>query len=81
MLKIPHAESQVVDDVITLLEQEFGNDGPLTINREKVHEYFGMRLDFSTPGKTIVSMESYINPMLDSMPDYMIDVGANPAAP
>ena len=80
-LKISHVESKVVDDFIALLEQEFGNDGPLTINRGKVHEYLGMRLDFSTPGKLIISMEPYIRSMIDEMPDNMTGTAANPAAP
>lgn len=29
----------------------FGNEAPITVNRGKVHEYLGMTLDYSTPGK------------------------------
>jgi hypothetical protein len=33
------------------LSEEFGKEAPLTITRGKVHEYLGMQLDFTTPGK------------------------------
>jgi hypothetical protein len=80
-LKISHADSKTVDDVISLLTQEFGKQNQLTVTRGKIHEYLGMRLDFSTPGKLVISMEPYIKSMLDEMPADMFGRVVNPAAP
>jgi hypothetical protein len=66
-LKLSHIDSTVVDNIIALLEQEFGNEAPLTVTRGKVHDYLGMQLDFNTPGKLIVSMVPYIKSMLAEM--------------
>jgi hypothetical protein len=60
-VKISHVEPKSVDDVIALLEREFGKEAPLTVQRGRVHDYLGMCLDFSSPGKMVVSMESYIH--------------------
>jgi hypothetical protein len=57
-LKISHVEPKTVDDIISKLEQEFGKEAPLSIQRGRVHDYLGMCLDFSSPGKLVVSMES-----------------------
>jgi hypothetical protein len=80
-LKISHVETKVVDDVITLLEREFGKEAPLTVQRGRVHDYLGMCLDFSSPGKLVVSMESYIKSMIEEMPNDMIGTAVTPAAP
>jgi hypothetical protein len=37
-LKISHVEPKVVEDVITLLEREFGKEAPLTFQRGRVHD-------------------------------------------
>jgi hypothetical protein len=68
-LKIFHVDSKVVDGIISLLEKEFGKQGPLSIHREKVHDYLGMCLDFRCPGRLVVSMESY-QTMIEEMPDW-----------
>jgi hypothetical protein len=80
-LKISHVEPKVVDDVITLLEQEFGKEAPMTVQRGRVHNYLGMCLVFSSPGKLVVSMESYIKSMIEEMPNGMIGTAVTPAAP
>jgi hypothetical protein len=46
-LKISHLETKVVDHVIAMMEEEFGREAPLTVRRGKIHDYFGMTLDFS----------------------------------
>eukprot|EP00978_Attheya_sp_CCMP212_P046091 scaffold373512_cov98-Attheya_sp.AAC.1 len=50
-LKISHVATVTVTSIISKLEVEFGNEAPLTIRRGKVHDYLGMTIDFSTPGK------------------------------
>jgi hypothetical protein len=50
-LKISHVDPQVVTDVISQLNGEFGKEAPLTITRGKVHEYLGMVIDYSTSNR------------------------------
>ena len=79
-MKISHAHSQVVTDIIKQLEQEFGKEAPLTIRRGKVHDYLGMILDFSLPGKVQIKMEEYIKNMLMELPEDMAGLATTPAA-
>ena len=50
-LKISHKKSSVVDNIITSLKEEYGKVGELTVRRGKVHDYLGMKLDFSNTGR------------------------------
>jgi len=68
-----------VTGVIEQLNLEFGALSPLTVTRGKMHEYLGMTLDYSTPGKVRISMTDYITSMLDELPDDMDGVAATPA--
>jgi hypothetical protein len=77
-LKISHVDPGVVTDVIKQLEGEFGAEAPLTITRGKVHDYLGMVLDFSIPGKVKFTMIEYIKEMLDELP---LDMGGEAATP
>jgi hypothetical protein len=78
-LKISHVEPKTVDDIMSKLEQEFGKE-PLSIQRGRVHDYLSMCLDFSSPGKLVVSMESYIKSMVEEMPEDMTGTSVTPAA-
>ena len=79
-LKISHADSKVVDEVISSLRKEFGKVGELTVKRGKVHDYLGMTLDFSDENSVMVDMEKYLNEVLDDLPDDMDGAAATPAA-
>ena len=80
-LKISHVDKKEVDDIIAKLESEFGKETPLTVHRGKVHDYLGMIIDFSDPGKVIFSMHEYIERLLDEAPaDLMKGSCSSPAA-
>jgi Reverse transcriptase (RNA-dependent DNA polymerase) len=79
-LKISHVDPGVVTNVIKQLEAEFGKEAPLTINRGKTHEYLGMTIDYSTPGKVKIGMVDYVRNMLDKLPEDMKGESATPAA-
>ena len=68
-IKLSHAENSVAEAVLAELEKEFGKEAPLTVTRGKVHEYLGMKIDFSQDGKVIFSMEENIEALLAEMPD------------
>jgi len=78
-LKISHLDPDVVTGVINDVSAAFGKDAPITVTRGRVHEYLGMTLDFSEPGKFKVKMIDYVNGMLDSLPDDMSGTAATPA--
>ena len=59
-LKISNVDASVVDNVIRMLNEEFGKESNMNISRGKVHDYLGMTLDYSDPGKIIIYMAYYI---------------------
>ena len=78
-LKISHAKSSVVSDVIASLKEEYGKVGEMTVRRGKVHDYLGMTLDFSQDKKFIVNMEAYLDEMLKDLPEDMNCIAFTPA--
>ena len=79
-LKISHTDPTAVDEVIRLLHDEFGQEGPLTVTWGWVHDYLGMTLDFSIPQKVQVHMYEFIDKMLDDLPTDMDGTARIPAA-
>ena len=80
-LKISHVDASAIEHVIAKLESEFGKEAPLTITRGKIHEYLGMKIDFSEPGKVVFSMLDYIQQVLDDAPDELLKgASTSPAA-
>jgi hypothetical protein len=79
-LKISHIEYDVVTGVIQPLYGAFGKEVPLTVTRGKVHEYLGMTLDFSSPGKAKIYMIDYIENMLKDIPSEFDGESATTAA-
>ena len=79
-LKISHVDADVVTEVIGLLESEFGKETHLTKSRGKVHEYLGMIIDYSIPGKVMFTMIDYIKSMLSELPKDMDGTAPTPAA-
>ncbi len=79
-LKISHVEADVVTNIISLLELEFGKEAPLTITRGKVHEYLDMTIDYSVKGKVKFTMIDYIKGMLDELPVDMDGTVPTPAS-
>ena len=70
----------MVTDVITKLQGTFRKEAPLTITCGKVHDYLGMVLDYSAPGKVKFSMTDYNKMMLANLPDEMSGEASTPAA-
>jgi hypothetical protein len=66
-VKCSSVSKKLVDEFIEWCRQEFED---ITItkmkpSRGKVHDYLGMILDYSTPGKVAISMKDYIQKTLD----------------
>jgi hypothetical protein len=54
-------KTSIVDEIIDKLLVKYKD---LTIHRGKIHDYLGMRFDFSKEGEVFISMESYITEVL-----------------
>jgi hypothetical protein len=78
-LKISHVDSQVVDQVVNMLEDEFGKETPMNKSRGKIHDYLGMTLDFSKPGEVAVDMIDYVKTIIADMPPEMEGTALTPA--
>jgi hypothetical protein len=78
-LKVSHVKSSVVDKFIDDMEGEFGKETPLNKSRGKVHDYLGMKLDFSEAGEVTVTMIDYIKSILHDAPKAMHGSAATPA--
>ena len=64
--KISHVDSKVVDETIETLRQEYevifeDGSGAMKVHRGKVHEYLGMKLDFSRRGTVEIFMYKYLD--------------------
>jgi hypothetical protein len=79
-LKISHEDPDVVTSLIGHLEQTFGQEAPLTITRGNVHDYLGMTIDYSVPGKVKISMDDYVRNLLEEVPEDMNGIASSPAA-
>ncbi len=79
-LKRSHIDPSVVTSIIKLLKSEFGKEVSLTKARGKVHDYLGMTIDFSLPGKVKFIIFDYIKGMLDELPADMDGTVISPAS-
>ena len=80
-LKISHVDQAAIDDIIKKLQRCYAKEAPLTITKGDVHEYLGMKIDYSQKGKVRFSMPDYINRMLEDVPsEIMWGPSATPAS-
>ena len=52
----------------------------LTVHRGKIHDYLGMDLDYTTPGKVRVSVIKYLAALLEEFPELIGGGAATPHA-
>ena len=62
-LKISHVDSTVVEQIIESLSEKYGKEAPLV-----VHQYLGMRIDYSQPGCVSLTMPKYIDGVMSKTP-------------
>ena len=77
--KVSHEEERVLDELIAMMEEEFGQEAPLSVSCSPVQEYLGMTLDFSKRGRVVVKMSNYVKSMLNDAPASMDGKAATPA--
>jgi hypothetical protein len=64
-LKVSHKCPQVVTEFLEWIKHMYGQIGEDKITRGKIHDYLGMKLDYSQDGKFIVDMVDYITRMVE----------------
>jgi Reverse transcriptase (RNA-dependent DNA polymerase) len=74
-LKISHASEQVVTRMINWLERTYvrlfdDGSGAMKSSRGKVHDYLGMRLNYTEKGQVTISMEPYILEIVELFKKY-----------
>ena len=79
-MKISHMKDAVLDDMITDLNEWYGKITPLTVTQGLIHEYLGMTLNYSVPGKFTIRMDDYMQGILNEAPADMDGAMLTPAA-
>ena len=80
-LKISHAHEEVVESILTALQEQYGKEAPLVVHRGHKQDYLGMDIDFSVPGRVTFNMTKYLERLLDETPDtLMTGSSTSPAA-
>ena len=79
-VRCSHVDPSVVENMIDLMSEEFGKDAPLTVNRDKVHEYLGMKFDYTEDGAVTIDMVDYVKSIIADMPEDMVGKAPTPAA-
>ena len=67
-LKISHMDSKVVDDFVGWVQETYGSIGKVKVNRGKVHNYLGMKLNYTKPGQVSIDMKAYVWAMVAAFP-------------
>ena len=67
-LKSSHLQAKVNDTFYEWLQKMYGEHKAVTATRGKKHDYLGMTLDYSVPGKVKIDMCRYVQDMLDDFP-------------
>ena len=79
-LKASHKELKVLKQFLARqLNEEFGKETPISESYGKQHDYFGMKLDYSSPGEVKVTMADYVKLILHDAPEDMAGTAATPA--
>ena len=78
-LKMSHVDPRVSDTFLDDLNQVFGKESPVVVHKGPRHDYLGIALDYSSPGKVIVDMKQYIDKILSETPPDIKGVAQTPA--
>jgi hypothetical protein len=72
-LKISHIDSNEVTKFIEWIKEKYGSIGEVNATRGKIHEYLGMKLDYSVQGQVTVDMQDYVTHMIKQFPKETLD--------
>jgi hypothetical protein len=77
-----HVNTNINDEFHKWMNKKYGDFGEVKATRGKIHDYLGMRFDFSEKGKVKIDMIDYVSSMLKDFPVQLrsADVSPTPAA-
>ena len=79
-LKISYIHEKVVNDIMHWLNKEFGSCDPMTVSEDKIHDYLGLTLNYTTPGMLKVFMTGYVDGVLEEVPQRHDRYGKHPSS-
>src|SRR5210317_1489638 len=81
-MKVSHMDHQEISIFINWLKSKYEVDGlnKLKATRGKVHDFLGMKLDFSKSGKVIIDMKEYVQNMINDFSVNLEDSSSNTPA-
>jgi len=80
-LKISHVSEEVCKLILDKLNSRYGKIKPLVATHGKIHEYIGMTVDYSEPGKVKFSTVDFIKQTVAEAPQGLIGgIASTPAA-
>ena len=59
-LNASHVDRKIINEFVKWVNDKYGSISKLTVTREKLHTYLGMKLDYTKKGKVIVDMTDYV---------------------
>ena len=62
--QVSHKEQSVLDDFLSNLRSEFGQEDELIENMGLLHEYLGITIDYSIAGKVVFTMFDYLEDVI-----------------
>ena len=68
-LKLSHVNQKVLDAFVYKLKSLFGKEDELSENTGDVHEYLGVTIDWSLPGKVAFTMFDYLEDIIVEAPE------------
>ena len=78
-LKISHVDGKVNQYILETLQKECGKEAPIPSTTGMEHEYLGMTIDYTPPGKVVFRMEDYIDRLIKECPEDLLK--GNPTSP
>ena len=79
-LKVSHKDSAKVNLFLQWVKDTYGSIGEVKVTRGKVHDYLGMKLDYTVPGQVSIDMVDYMKSMVNDFPQEELK-GAKVASP
>ena len=71
-----HVDSNIIFSVPSDNNTKYGKIKKMTITRGKIQKNIGMTINYSLPGKVILSMVKYIGMMLNNITEDMMEESA-----
>ena len=63
-MKVSHKDQAVLEDFLSDLRDEFGQEDKLTESKGLVHKYLGITIDYSIPRKVVFTMFDYLEDVI-----------------